>query len=85
MAELTPAQQAQADQLRAELMGPEPPEEAFEELESAWYHRGPCCRPCGICGTDEHLVWNPDGEEAFEVHVCAHGCDGITWKEALNP
>jgi hypothetical protein len=44
-----------------------------------WYHRGPCCRPCSICGRDEHFVRNP--QDGREIHVCTSGCDG--WPPAL--
>ena len=51
-----------------------------DEQETFWYHRGPCCRPCSICGGTGHYVWNPDDqpeEEWFELHICANGCDGF--------
>jgi hypothetical protein len=44
------------------------------------YHRGPC-HPCGTCGIDQCIVYNDDVH--VELHLCAYGCDGVTWLSAL--
>ncbi len=42
--------------------------------DADWFHRGPC-HTCAVCGAGGCYVWN-DGFNP-ELHVCAHGCDGL--------